>query len=94
MSELNYAHMVEEIQANIKTGDLMKAKLVLAHIGEVDQKTRNRLLYDLSRAPLEFSVPLLLYLLREHTDVTDSMPIVRETLLSSMLAYPEKLLEL
>ncbi len=93
MSELNYSHMVEEIQANVKTGDLMKARLVLAHIGEVDQKTKNRLLFELSRAPLEFSVPLLLFLLREHTEVTDSMPIVRETLLSGMLAYPEKLLE-
>ncbi len=93
MTELNYTHMVEEIQANIETGDLMKARLVLAHIGEVDQKTQNRLIYELSRGDMEFSVPLLLYLLEEHSDVTDSLPIVRETLLSSLIAYPEKLLE-
>lgn len=84
--------MIEEIQANIQTGDSMKAKLVLAHIGEVDQKTRNRLIFELSRSPLEFAIPLLLFLLQEHSKVTDGMPIVKETLLSSLLAYPDMLL--
>jgi HEAT repeat protein len=85
--------MVEEIQANVQTGDMMKAKLVLAHIGEVDKKTKNRLIYEVSRAPIEFSVPLLLFILHEHADVTASMPIVKETLLSSLLAYPDKILD-
>ncbi len=93
MVELNYDHMVEEIQENIKTGDMMKARLVLAHIGEVNQKTRNRLIYELSRGDMEFAVPLLLFLLNEHPEVTDKMPVVRETLLSSLLAYPEMLLQ-
>lgn len=93
MASLNFSHMIEEIQANVQTGDIMKAKLVLAHIAEVDLKTKNRLVYEISRAPIEFSVPLLLFLINEHTEVTDSMPIVRETLLSSLLAYPDKLLD-
>ncbi len=93
MATLNFSHMVEEVQANVQTGDMMKAKLVLAHIGEVDQKTKNRLVYEVSRAPIEFAVPLLLFLLNEHTNVTDSMPIVKEMLLSSLLAYPDKLLD-
>lgn len=92
MVELNFTHMIEEIQANIHTGDLMKAKLVLSHIGEVDQKTKNRLIYELSRGDLTFSVPLLLFLLQEHTDVTDQMPVVKETLLSCLLAYPDMLI--
>ncbi len=92
MVDLNYTHMVEEIQDNIKTGDLMKARLVLAHIGEVDQKTRNRLIYELSRGAMEFTVPLLLSLLNDQPEVTDKMPIVKETLLSSLLAYPEMLI--
>ncbi len=93
MTELNFTHMVEEIQENIQTGDMMKARLVLAHIGEVDQKTKNRLVYELSRGDMEFTVPLLLFLLDEHFEVTNKMPIVRETLLSSLLAYPEMLLQ-
>ncbi len=92
MAELNYTHMIEEIQANIQTGDLMKAKLVLSHIGEVDQKTKNRLIYELSRGELTFSIPLLLFLLQEHAEVTNQMPVVKETLLSSLLAYPDMLL--
>ncbi|MDJ0622997.1 MAG: HEAT repeat domain-containing protein [Desulfocapsaceae bacterium] len=93
MATLNYAHMIEEIKANMQTGDLMKAKLVLSHIGEVDTKTKNRLLYEISRAPIEYAVPLLLFLLNEHAEVTEAMPVIKETLLSSMLAYPEKLID-
>jgi len=89
MADLNPDHMVEEIRANISTGDTIKARLVLAHIGSVDEKTQNRLLYELSRGDVSFSVPLLCYLLNEHGDVSEKMPVIRETLLSNLLAYPE-----
>jgi hypothetical protein len=91
MAELNPQHMIEEIQDNIKTGDAMKAQLVLAHIEQVDQKTRNRLVYLLSRADADFSVPLFIYLLADQLEVADEMPIIRETLLSILLAYPRKI---
>jgi CheY-like chemotaxis protein len=91
MAELNPQHMVEEIQANAQTGDIIKARLVLAHIGEVDSKTRNRMIYELSRGKVDFVVPLLTYLLSEQSEIADSMPVIRETLLSSLLAYPETL---
>ena len=93
MAELNNAHMVEEIQANVKTGDLLKAKLVLMHIGEVDDKTKNRLVYEVSKGDLSFSVPLMIYLLHEQAEIMERMPIVRETLLSSLIAYPERLID-
>jgi CheY-like chemotaxis protein len=92
MADLNPQHMVDEIQDNIKTGDLLKAQLVLAHIGDVDQKTRNRLIYFLTRAEAEFSVPLFIYLLKHQAAVAEEMPIIRETMLSILLAYPEKLI--
>lgn len=93
MAEINSHHMIEEIQANVATGDILKSKIVLAHIGEVDSKTQNRMIYELSKGSVDFVVPLLVHLLSEHTDVADKMPIIRETLLSSLLAYPEKLPE-
>ena len=93
MAELNPQHMIEELQDNIKTGDALKAQLVLAHLEQVDQKTRNRLVYILSRADADFSVPLYIYLLTEQMAVADEMPIIRESLLSILLAYPEKLVE-
>lgn len=91
MVDLNPQHMVEEIQENIKTGDSLKAQLVLSHIGDVDVKSRNRLIYALSKGDVEFTVPLLLFLLTEHQAVAAEMPIIRDTLLSNLLAYPEKL---
>lgn len=91
MAGLNPQHMIEEIQYNIQTGDLLKAQLVLSHLGMVDVQSRNKIIYTLSRGNVEFVVPLLLYLLSEHPDVTDKMPVVRETLLSCLLAYPEKI---
>ena len=93
MTELNPQHMIEELQDNIKTGDAMKAQLVLSYLEQVDQKTRNRLIYILSRADADFAVPLFIYLLAEQLAVADEMPIIRETLLSILLAYPEKLVE-
>ncbi|MBM9604399.1 response regulator [Desulfopila inferna] len=92
MAKLNYAHMIEEIRDNAGTGDLMKARLVLSHFGDVDLKTRNRLVYELSRGKAEFSIPLLLFLIDEYPDVLEAMPIIKETLLSNLLAYPEMLL--
>ncbi len=93
MAELNSQHMIEELQANIKTGDSLKAQLVLSCLGQVDQKTRTKLIYLLSRAEPDFSVPLFIYLLTEQMTVVDQMPIIRETLLSVLLAYPEKLIK-
>ncbi|PID76974.1 MAG: response regulator, partial [Deltaproteobacteria bacterium] len=83
--------MIAEIQDNIKTGDSMKAQIVLSHLGRVDKQTQNRLIYELSRGDASFSTPLLLYLLNEHQEVTDELPIVRETMLSNLMAYPELL---
>jgi CheY-like chemotaxis protein len=93
MAELNPQHMIEEIQSNIRTGDLLKAQLVLSHLGMVDKQNRNKIIYTLSRGNVEFVVPLLLYLLSEHQGIADEMPVIRETLLSCVLAYPEKLAE-
>lgn len=93
MTDLNPQHMIEEIQANVTTGDSMKARLVLSHIGEVDQQSQNRMLYELSRGEVDFVVPLLIFLLTEKAEVAEDLPIIRETLLSNLLAYPEKLPE-
>ncbi len=92
MASLNADHMIEEIKANIQTGDMLKARLVLEHLGEVDKKTQNRLLYELSRGDVAFTVPLLNHLLVNHPDLATCLPIIRETLISTLIAYPEVLL--
>jgi len=93
MVDLNPQHMIEEIKDNVKTGDAIKAQLVLAQIENVDQKTQKTLVYLLSRADIDFSIPLFIYLLTQHPLLADEMPIIRDTFLSILLAYPEKLIE-
>ncbi len=92
MADLNAEHMIEEIQANIQTGDMLKARLVLDHLASVDIKTKNRLLYELSRGDVHFTVPLLNYLLTSQPELAAGLPIIRETLISNLIAYPEVLL--
>lgn len=93
MAQFEAQDMIEEVQANIETGDILKTKLVLAHLGDVDLKTQNRLIYELSRGDVHFTVPVLLHMMTEHVEIADSLPIIKETLLSSLLAYPELLIE-
>lgn len=93
MADLNVEHMIEEIQANIQTGDLLKARLVLDHLGSVDKKTQNRLLYELSRGDMTFTVPLLNHLLTAHRELASGLPIIRETLISHLIAYPDVLVK-
>ena len=71
----NAEHMIEEIQANIQTGDSLKARLVLEHLDTVDKKTQNRLLYELSRGDVAFTVPLLNHLLTARPDLAAQLPI-------------------
>ena len=93
MTGINVEHMIEEIQDNIRTGDLLKARLVLDHLGEVDKKTQNRLLYEVSRGDIDFTVPLLNHILLTRPQLAASLPIIRETLISHLIAYPEVLLK-
>lgn len=93
MAELNQQDMIEELQANIQTGDSLKAQLVLEHLGQVDDRTQNRLIYLLSRAEPEFSVPLLVHVLTHQFDVAEKMPSIRETLLSQLLVDPGKIVD-
>lgn len=93
MAELNTQHMVDEIRDNIQTGDILKTKLVLSHLSGVDLKNQKRLIYELSRGDVRFTVPILLYLMTEHVEIVDNLPIIKETLLSNLVAYPEVLIE-
>lgn len=93
MAELNEEHMIEEIRANIQTGDSLKARLVLDHIAEVDKKTQNRLLYELARADADFTIPLLNHVLTTFPELAKELPVIRETLISHLIAYPDLLID-
>jgi CheY-like chemotaxis protein len=93
MAELNEQHMVDEIKANIETGDSLKARLVLDQLVNVDKKTQNRLLYELTRADAGFTIPLLNHVLSSFPDLALELPVIRETLISHLIAYPDLLID-
>ena len=54
MGELHAAHMTKEIQANIRTGDAVKACLWLDHLGQIGEESQNRLPYQFFRGDEAF----------------------------------------
>ncbi len=93
MAAVNPRHMIEEIQANVKSGDVIKARLVLAHLDKLEPKEQRRMLYELSRGEVDFAITLLLYVLEEAKLCDDNFTVAREALLGKFAAYPEKLPE-
>ncbi len=83
--------MIQELQDNIKTGDVIKATLVLRHLHAVDAQTQGKLIYVLSRGDVDFQVPLLLQILDEQSDKNIQVDLIKNTLLSCLMAFPEKL---
>ena len=93
MADVSAANMLEELQADIQTGDALKAQLVLAHLGSVDERSQKKLLYILSKADPDFAICQLLHLFTFSPELAAQLPIIRETLLSVLLAYPRKVIE-
>lgn len=90
--ELNPEHLTQEIRDNIESGDALKSRLVLDHLGKVDRTWQNRVLFELSRGKPDFTVPLLNHLLTSQPELCAGLPVVRETLISHLVAYPDLLL--
>jgi len=93
MAAINPDHMVEEIRENVRTGDALKARLVLDHLDSVDLKAQNRILYELSKGPAVFTIPLFNYLVSRYPDLARKLPVIRETLISNLIAYPNLLID-
>jgi CheY-like chemotaxis protein len=93
MADVSAANMIEELQDDIQTGDAIKARLVLEHLGSVDERSQKKLLYILSKADPDFAICQLLHLFTSSPELTEQLPIIHETLLSVLLSYPGKVLE-
>ena len=89
LPELNTDDMIDEVRASIRTRDAIKVRLVLDHLGAVEQRVQHRLIYELMRADAEFTAPLLNRLVSNYADVCQKLPIIRESLVSHLIAHPE-----
>ena len=94
MKNVNPVHMIDELKYNIEKKDVIKASLVLSCLDQVDEKSQKRLLFELVRAEPEFKVPMLAFLFSNKKDLCKSFPVIKETLVSTLLENRDFLLEL
>ena len=94
MAEINPDHFIEELRFDIKSKDLIKARLVMAHFAEMDSQTQRTALFELNRAPDTFVFPLLVGLLAADEPTRESQPAVKELLYSKALDNPQGLAQL
>jgi len=86
--------MIDELKYDIQVRDERKARIVLSYFDKTDDKTKNRLLFELSRVDPGFSVPLLCHLMATYENIASDFPVVKEMLISKLLDVPTLLLSL
>jgi CheY-like chemotaxis protein/HEAT repeat protein len=93
MAKINEQDLLEEIRFDIKEKDLIKARLVLSALGNVDRKIQKQALFEVSRSEDDFAIPLLAGVIAENTDITASFPQLKETLFAKIIDNPEIFLD-
>jgi CheY-like chemotaxis protein len=91
MTDVNPQHFIDELRFDIKANDQIKARLVMAHFGEMDPQTQRRALLEISRAPDAFVFPLLVAVLASALDADQEQSDIKELLFSKALDNPEML---
>jgi len=94
MTDINPRHFIEELRFDIKSNDLIKARLVMAHFTEMDAQTQRTALFELSRAPDPFVFTLLVGLLAASPDPGEQLPMLKELLFSKALDSPDQLIQM
>lgn len=94
MGKINEKDFLDEIRFDIKKKDFIKAKLVLASLDKVSKKTQKLAFFEVSRAEDDFAIPLLVGVITENRNISDSFPQLKEIMLSKILDNPNVLLNL
>ncbi len=92
MPKIDAKDYIDELLFNIERRDSIKAKVLLRHIDDVEEKARRRLLFELSRCDDEYALPLLASLVSENASVQEGFPVIRQVLLSKFMSRPEAIL--
>ena len=91
MNGINAEHFIEELRFDLKTKDMIKARLVLAHFNQIDPATQKLALAELGHGPTDFVLPLLAGLLATQPQLAESHPEIKEVLFSKALDDPTAL---
>jgi CheY-like chemotaxis protein/HEAT repeat protein len=94
MAAINTQHFIDELRFDIQSNDKIKAGIVLSHFDEVDAKTQRMALFELSKAPDDFVIAVIVGLLADLPDAGSSQADLKEILFSKALDSPETLIKL
>ncbi len=94
MPELNASDFLDELRFDIRERDLIKAKLVLSKIGDVDDSVRKMALFELNRADDTFAIPLIVNLVADQRDLARTYPQIMEILYAKAMYHPDMLLSM
>jgi len=78
----------QEILQNIRSRDLIKAKIVLSYFVSFDVESQRRILYELSKCDDTIAISLLVSLSVTYPQVVDLYPTLPETILSKVFNNP------
>jgi hypothetical protein len=77
-------HFIDEVIHCFKTRDLIKSKILLRELDQVSTKASKRLFFELSRAQHGFSIPLLIHILVNLPDLSESLPELEALLIDTI----------
>ncbi|MCK5323158.1 MAG: response regulator [Desulfobulbaceae bacterium] len=89
MIKIDSKQAQDEIIADIRAKDLIKAQIVLDYFSRIGEKEQRRILYELNRCDDdEFSVLLMVYLLVRNEESGKKYPDISESILAKVLNDP------
>lgn len=80
---------IETLRHDIQSDNPIKARLMMAHFKKLDEKVQRAALFELSRAPDQFCVPLLVGLLADTSAQEPPNEMLKELLFSKALDSPD-----
>ena len=92
MTGIDSGHFIEEFKDNLAKQDPIKAKILIRHFPEIDETTRNRALFELSRAEDDFAIPLLANMLTRAEELGLNYQKIYTILLKKVIDYPEAIM--
>lgn len=92
--EINRDDYIKEIKENIVKRDVIKARIIIDHLVQMDEDTQVRVLFELSRADDDFAIPLLARMYQAAGAMKIPPEQIKETLDKKIEEFPFALLEI
>lgn len=88
---MNDAAFINELRENLRKRDFIKIKVLVSHLGQLDQMAQNRFLLELSKIDSEFSIQVLAYLAGAHLGLRIPEEQLFDMMLEKVVDQPESL---